>query len=67
MARSHVQYLGLSIEFMSQSMSESRQAREERLRLAYAAYVAQCKRDAIEAIDWQNWAYNQKVKEREST
>lgn len=44
--------------------NESREEREKRREKEYAEYVKQCHKDGVEAINFQNWSYNEKVKEK---
>lgn len=44
---------------------ETREEREKRRAREYAEYVAQCKSDGVEAINFQNWSYNEKLKEKD--
>ena len=42
---------------------ETRQDKEKRYAREYAAYVAACTEQGIEAIGYMNWAYNKKMEE----
>lgn len=43
---------------------ETRKEREDRLAAEYAAYVAQCKTDGCEHIDYMQWQFSQKMREQ---